>query len=227
MRLATSLCLGVIVAASLAGPARPQETDDSLKVYGVHVDRTPKQSWTGLGIYLGQGIVLTPAHVSGLGFWRKPRVEIAGKIYPTRVLKDGHFHRVDLTLLSVDVNELPVSLGLRRLPLCPDPSWPNEQVVLVTQENAVRSFVVPPARVPGGLQSGYRTAVGLAPETGGSGSAVIDANKRCLVGMITRTISTGELIEEDGRKAEKSVAVAKYFIPASQIASFLPAGLRY
>ena len=96
MRLATSLCLGVIVAASLAGPARPQDTDDWLKVYGVHVDRTPKQSWTGLGIYLGQGIVLTPAHVSGLGLWRRPRVDIAGKIYPTRVLKDGHFHRMDL-----------------------------------------------------------------------------------------------------------------------------------
>ncbi len=166
MRLATSLCLGVVAAALLAAPARSQDTDDSLKVYGVHVDRTPKQSWTGLGIYLGQGIVLTPAHVSGLGLWRRPRVEIAGKIYPTRVLKDGHFHREDLTLLSVDVNELPVSLGLRRLPLCPGPSWPNQQVVLVTQENAVRSFVVPPARLPGGLQSEYRTAVGARSGNG-------------------------------------------------------------
>ncbi len=196
MRFATSLCFGVVVAALLAAPARSQDIDDSLKVYGVHVDRTPGQSWTGLGIYLGQGIVLTPAHVSGLGFWRPPRVDIAGKLYPTRVLKDGHFHRVDLTLLSVDVNELPVSLGLRRLPPCPDPSWPNEQVVLVTQENAVRASVVPPSRLPGGIRSAYRTAVGLAPETGGSGSAVIDANKRCLVGMITRTIEAGEMTEE-------------------------------
>lgn len=227
MRFATSLCFGVVAAVLLAAPARSQDTDDSLKVYGVHVDRTPKQSWTGLGIYLGQGIVLTPAHVSGLGFWRRPRVDIAGKLYPTRVLKDGHFHGEDLTLLSVDVNELPVSLGLRRLPLCPGPSSPNQQVVLVTQENAVRSFVVPPARLPGGRLSEYRTAVSLAPETGGSGSGVIDANKRCLVGMITRTIEVGEMTEEEGRKTEKPVAVAKYFIPASEIASFLPAGLRY
>ena len=227
MRLATSLCLGVIVAASLAGPARPQDTDDWLKVYGVHVDRTPKQSWTGLGIYLGQGIVLTPAHVSGLALWRWPRVNIAGKIYPTRALKDGHFHRMDLTLLSVDVNELPVSLGLRRLPLCPGPSWPNEQVVIVTQENAVRSFVIPPARLPSDLQSEYRTAVRSVPESGGSGSAVIDANKKCLVGMITRTIDGTEISEEDGRAVGQPVTVAKYFIPASEIASFLPAGLRY
>jgi hypothetical protein len=227
MRLATSLCLGVIVAASLAGPARPQDTDDWLKVYGVHVDRTPKQSWTGLGIYLGQGIVLTPAHVSGLALWRWPRVNIAGKIYPTRALKDGHFHRMDLTLLSVDVNELPVSLGLRRLPLCPGPSWPNEQVVIVTQENAVRSFVVPPARLPSDLQSEYRTAVRSVPGSGGSGSAVIDANKKCLVGMITRTIDGTETSEEDGRPIGQPVTVAKYFIPASEIASFLPAGLRY
>jgi hypothetical protein len=227
MRFATSLCLGVVAAVLLAAPACSQDTDDSLKVYGVHVDRTPKQSWTGLGIYLGQGIVLTPAHVSGLGLWRRPRVEIAGKIYPTRVLKDGHFQREDLTLLSVDVNELPVSLGLRRLPLCPGPSRPNQQVVLVTQENAVRSFVISPARLPGGARSEYQTAVGLAPDTGGSGSGVIDANKKCLVGMITRNIGAGEIIEEEGRKTEKSVTIAKYFIPASEIASFLPAGLRY
>jgi hypothetical protein len=225
MRLATSLCFGVVTAVLLVAPARSQDTDDSLRIYGVHVDRTPKQSWTGLGIYLGHGIVLTPAHVSGLGFWRRPRVDIAGKLYPTQVLKDGHFHRVDLTLLSVDVNELPVSLGLRRLPLCPGPSWPNQQIVIVTQEKAVRSLVVPPARLPANLQSEYRTAVRPVPDSGGSGSGVIDANKKCLVGMITRTIEVGEIIEEDGRKTEKLVAVAKYFIPASEIASFLPAGL--
>jgi hypothetical protein len=222
--LATSLCLGVIVAASLAGSARPQDTDDSLKIYGVHVDRTPQQSWTGLGIYLGQGMVLTPAHVSGLGLWRRPRVEIAGKIYPTKVLKDGHFHRVDLTLLSIDVNELPVSLGLRRLPLCPVPSWSGEQIVIMTQENVVRSFVIPPAPLP----AGYNTAVKSVPDSGGSGSGVIGANKRCLVGMITRTIAgTKTSEEEDGRETVKPVTVAKYFIPASQTADFFPADLHY
>ena len=224
MRFATSLCFGVVVAALLAAPARSQDIDDLLKVYGVHVDRTPRQSWTGLGIYLGQGIVLTPAHVSGLGFWRTPRVDIAGKLYPTRVLKDGHFHRVDLTLLFVDVNELPVSLGLRRLPLCPGPSWPNEQVVLVTQENAVRSFVVPPARLPGGIRSAYRTAVGLAPETGGSGSAVIDANKRCLVGMITRTIEVGEMTRGGGAQDREAGRCRQIFHTGIGDREFLAGG---
>jgi hypothetical protein len=45
--------------------------------------------------------------------------------------------------------------------------------------------------------------------------------------MITRTIEVGEMTEPEGRKIEKPVAVAKNFIPASEIASFLPAGLRY
>ena len=45
--------------------------------------------------------------------------------------------------------------------------------------------------------------------------------------MITRTIEAMKSARKSGRTAEKSVAVAKYFIPASEIASFLPAGLRY
>jgi hypothetical protein len=45
--------------------------------------------------------------------------------------------------------------------------------------------------------------------------------------MITRTIDGTETSEEDGRPIGQPVTVAKYFIPASEIASFLPAGLRY
>src|ERR1700704_297843 len=117
MRFATPLCIGLIAAAVLAGPAHsqgpdgslnfyPHDVDDSLRLYAVHIDRTPKQPWTGVGVYLGRGIVITAAHVAGLGFWRKPRVEIEGKDLPTKVLKDGHFHNVDLTLLSVDEPQL-------------------------------------------------------------------------------------------------------------------------
>ena len=66
MRVAKLLCLGFIAAAALACPAHPQDADQSLRLYTVHVIRIPKEPCTGYGIYLGNGIVITAAHVAGL-----------------------------------------------------------------------------------------------------------------------------------------------------------------
>jgi hypothetical protein len=79
----------------------------------------------------------------------------------------------------------------------------------------------------GPLPAGYNTAIKSVPDFGGSGFGVIDANKRCLVGMITRTIAGTKTSEEDGRETVEPVTVAKYFIPASQTADFFPADLHY
>ena len=195
MRFVMPLCFGVIAAAALAGPARPQDADDSLRLYAVHIDRAPKQSWTGLGVYLGRGIVITAAHVAGLGFWRKPRVEIAGQIFPTDVLKDGHFHGVDLTLLFVDMPQLPVSLGLRRMPLCQTSPWVGEPVIVATPEGVARSHVMSPRLLPPGVPK-YQSVIRYVAETGDSGSGVFDANKKCLLGIITRKISGSDQTRE-------------------------------
>ena len=46
----------------------------------------------------------------------KPSVRIAGLDLPANVVKEGAFERVDLTLLSVDEQKLPVSLRELRMP---------------------------------------------------------------------------------------------------------------
>jgi len=48
----------------------------------------------------------------------KPRVHIAGMDLPATAIREGNFERVDLTLLSVDEQKLPVYLRMRRMPLC-------------------------------------------------------------------------------------------------------------
>ena len=55
------------VAAALAAPSRSLAQSSALELlpYAVHVDRSPKQSWPGYGVYLGDGYVLTAAHVVG------------------------------------------------------------------------------------------------------------------------------------------------------------------
>jgi hypothetical protein len=78
----------------------------------------PPQSWTGYGIYLGKGLVITAANVVGSATRTKASVRIANLDLAARAIKEGSFERVDLTLLSIDEQKLPVSLRMRRMPRC-------------------------------------------------------------------------------------------------------------
>ena len=100
-----------VVAAALAPLAclHAEPTDDSLRIYAVDIWQDPPQSWgPGRGVYLGKGLVLTAAHVVGSAAHTKPRVHIAGMELPATAIREGNFERVDLTLLSVDEQKLPV-----------------------------------------------------------------------------------------------------------------------
>jgi hypothetical protein len=223
MRLAACCSLALIAIAAMHEGAWAQEEDDSVRAFAVHIDRTPKQSWIGEGVYLGNGFVISAAHVTGVALWRRPRVDIHGTIFPATAVKDGHFHNVDLTLLSVDVRQIPVSLGLRHMTLCKTAPRPGEPVVVATPDGVAQSQVLPPARLPPGLPMKFRTAIAFVPHSGASGSGVFDANRKCLLGIITRLITEPGMPENGGRPQ----AVAKYFIPASRIEAFLPAGIQF
>ena len=80
--------------------------------------RDPPQSWTGYGVYLGKGLVITAAHVVGSAAHTKPSVRIAGMDLPAKAIREGSFEWMDLTLLSIDERKLPVYLRMRRMPLC-------------------------------------------------------------------------------------------------------------
>src|SRR6476660_4513285 len=99
MRFAAHFYVGLI-AAALAGPAHSQDADDALRLYAVHIDRTQQEPLHGYGMYLGNGFVITAAHVIGGGDATKPQVKIAGEYLRTEVVKDGNLNDVDLTLLS-------------------------------------------------------------------------------------------------------------------------------
>ena len=198
MRVAKLLCLGFIAAAALACPAHPQDADQSLRLYTVHVIRVPKEPWTGYGIYLGNGIVITAAHVAGLAPWHRLVVEIAGQNLPANVLKKGQFSDVDLTLLSVDERQLPVSLRLRRMTVCKDPPLPGEEVIVAIPEGIARSHVISPSLLPHDLAPKFRTAISDVATTGNSGSGVFDANKKCLLGIISAKIQAFQIRQQNG-----------------------------
>jgi hypothetical protein len=227
VRLCRSLILGLIIAYSFTGAAFAQDPDESLRLYAVHINRTPQQAWTGYGIYLGSGLVITAAHVVGWAFWNKPRVEIAGKNLATKVVKEGSLNSVDVSLISVDETELPVSLRLRRMTVCPFSPFAEEQVVVVTPEGIARSRVMAPYLLPSNLWDTFNTVIRDVATTGNSGSGVFDENGKCLLGIISRKISGTRTVQENGQTGSENYDIAKYFVPAPAIISFMPAGLHF
>jgi Trypsin-like peptidase domain len=226
MHFAIPFYLGLI-AAALAGPAHSQEPDDALRFYAVHIDRTQKQPLNGYGVYLGNGIVITAAHVVGGGDATKPQVKIAGEYLQTKVVKDGDLNDVDLTLLSIDARQLPDSLASRHMPLCQHPRGTGAPVIVATPDGVARSYIMSPSLLPPDTPAKFRTVIRYVAETGNSGAGVFDANEKCLLGIISRKISGIEIRPMNGQLVREPVDIAKYFVPVSEIAKFIPADVRF
>lgn len=217
-----AIFFAICSSTNLATRAAAQTPEDTLLAYAIHIHQTPMQSWgPGAGIYIGNGNVLTAAHVAGRTWFTRPKVVIAGVEYPTRVVKEGHLDSTDITLLAVDEKSLPMRLRLRRLDLCKTRPWPNEEVVTVIPGSVVRTRIIDPIRIPIGVRK-FDTAVADVAKTGNSGSGVFDLKQRCLLGIMSRKISQKRI--NAVTRQEETVDIAKYFVPASEIAAFLPPG---
>src|SRR6516165_7032089 len=203
LRFTIGLVLATAALASL-GFAHAQPTDDSLRIYAVDIWQDPPQSWgPGRGVYLGKGLVLTAAHVVGSAAHTKPRVRIAGMDLPARAIREGNFERVDLTLLSVDEQKLPIYLRMRRMPLCDNKPWPGEPVIVAIPEGTARSHVLSPAVLAPNIQKRVSTVISDVTPALNSGSGVFDAGQKCLLGIISRKIMRSN-------SAEAGIG-AKYF----------------
>jgi len=218
------LVLAIAALASL-GIAHAQPTDDSLRIYAVDIWQDRPQSWgPGRGVYLGKGLVITAAHVVGSADHTKPRVQIAGMELPTTAIREGNVERVDLTLLSVDEQKLPVYLRMRRMPLCDNKPWPGEPVIVAIPEGTARSHIMLPSLLPANVQKRFSTVIRDVATTGNSGSGVFDAGQKCLLGIVSRKI-TVRPNTADAESEQKDIA--KYFVPASTIRAFIPAEYRF
>jgi hypothetical protein len=219
------LLLGVVLSLLVCGrPLSAANPDDSLLIYAVNIHRTPTQSWSGSGIYLGNGLFITAAHVVGHGWLTRPKVVIGEQEYATRVVKEGSLEGTDLTLLSVEEAQLPLRLRLRRNPICVEAPSPGEEVITVVPGSTARSRVIAPERLPLNVRN-FSTVIGDVAGTGNSGSGVFDAQRRCLLGIMSRKISLIGTAAGSGKRETRDIA--KYFVPAAVIAAFIPAELRF
>jgi len=240
MRLAAWFVF-IIIAANIITPVHAQSPDsslspdDSLRVYAVYVVHTRpfKEPFTGYGIYLGQGAVITAAHV--LGRWpffiSNPRVLIAGQELPAKVIRAGSSGTTDLAILSVDETRLPVSLRLRRNLLCKEPPQAGENVMVVVPGRTARSQIIFPQFVSPEYRTNFNSFINddlwIA---GGSGSGVFHAERKCLLGILSSKIWEDNYLMANGRVVRdlaRSAIGFRHFIPASTIAEFIPAEFRF
>jgi Trypsin-like peptidase domain len=201
---------------TVAGRALAAGPDDSLGVYGVGVNG-------GAGVYLGNGLVLSVAHVVGGGIIDKPTIAIAGEKLPATVVKESPFEQLDLALLEFDESRLPVSLRLRRITLCQGNPWPGEEVISLLGQTPVRSHILSPSVLPKATRR-FSTVIRDVATTGNSGSGLFDAQRKCLLGIMSRKISQVRKQKDTGEQT--TLDIAKYFVPASTLGEFMPARLR-
>ena len=206
------------------GQAQSEQAD--LKAFAVHINRTPQQPWPGYGVYLGNGLILTAAHVAGNVAETKPHVVIAGQDLPAALVRQGSLEGVDLTLLSIDGTKLPVSLQMRRTPLCEHAPIAGERVIVAIPEGSASSKILPRQAIPADLRGRFDTAIADVAATGNSGSGVFDAANLCLLGIISRKISTVQQPLKIGAPAH-TIDIAKYFVPAAAIKAFIPQSISF
>ncbi len=218
--------MAALVVALTPTLGRAQSDHADLTAFAVHINRTPKQSWPGYGIYLGNGLILTAAHVAGDVAQTKPHVIIAGQDLPAALVKQGSLEGMDLTLLSIDGTKLPVGLQMRRTPLCKRPPFAGERVVVAIPEGTAPSMFLPRQAIPADLRGRFDTAIADVATTGNSGSAVFDAANLCLLGIISRKISIVQRPLKPGAP-DRTTDIAKYFVPAAEIKAFIPPSVSF
>ena len=214
MRPAAWLRFIVLTAGLLSAPVHAQTPDDDLRIYSVSFNNSVSFIWpfSGYGVYLGRGTILTAAHV--VGRWStlaSPRIVIAGQELPGKIIKKGSFPDMDLALLSIDETSLPLRVRLRLNPLCKTPPNFGASVVVVYPDRTVRSRLISPKSVAPQYRTKFNTLIG---EKQVSGSGIFDAERRCLLGIMSAAVRR---VDSHGQNAD-----AGYFVPASVIAKFMP-----
>jgi hypothetical protein len=205
-----NLALSASVALCLAtSRSQAEPTDSWVQDYVVQFLSGKEENPFGAGVYLGNGLVITAAHVVG----STRGVRIGAENAPARLVKRGSFPQLDLSLISVDQAKIPASLRERRMPLCQEQSPPGAPVILAAPQGITRTSIASSNIIPAQLRTKYPTLISERTTDGKSGSGVFDVEGRCLLGILSSKLYN---------TVDQQV-YASYFVPADTIQSFIPA----
>ncbi len=212
--------LGFAACLGCRASAAPDEGSHLVR-YAVEFVKLPAATWRGNGIYLGQGLVLTAAHVLPGRHEPATTLVVAGRQLSGTMIKYGDFESVDLGLVKIDETQLPYDI--RHLPflaVCATDSQPGQPVVVVAPRNVAPSHIISAERFSPSVGRRFTTLIADVDTTGNSGSGVFDAASGCLLGIMSRKIEEFVSHWENGVEMRRPRLRAKYFIPASSIREF-------
>lgn len=224
------MALLVVLTTAAPSHARQPESagqpEDSLRIYAARLAKTPplKPPFTGYAIYLGRNAFLSAAHVVGRWpLFTRPRILVDGQDLPATVIKMGFSEDIDLTLVTVDAARLPISLRLRRTPLCKAPPVPGEVVFGVTPDRVTPTHTVSPLLVAPEHRKKFNTLTSRVVTPSGSG--IFRATTKCLLGIVSTAVPRFRMLPPtDGEAIDER---AGYFVSATKIMEFLPKEFRY
>jgi hypothetical protein len=200
--------IGLVCLAISGSHAEPM--DNWVQDYAVQLLRNDEQKPVGAGVYVGNGLVITAAHVGGDN---TRGVRIDGLNVPARLVKRGS-PQLDLSLVSMDQTKIPDSLRERRMTLCQEQPPVGAPVILAAPQGITRTSIASPTLIPPEYRTKFSTLISDGSTDGKSGSGVFDAEKKCLLGILVAKF-TNNIEHKD---------IASYFVPADTIQSFIPNG---
>lgn len=199
--------------ALAAMPALAEPSDAPLAgALGVQIEKPAGDNVhfsQGSGVYLGNGLVLTAAHVVAVN----PKLASASVIMDgwktdAKLVATGQ-SGLDLALLRVDPAELSRQRReMRPLDICAADTAPNQPVVVAAQGSVSLSQTVGMPITSPALKGDWKDILATGYSHGASGGGLFDAAKGCLAGII--------IIEATA----PGVALTQ-FVPGPQIAPFL------
>ena len=136
----------------------------------------------------------------------------------------GSLESTDLAFLSVDETLLPVSLRLRRNPLCKASAPFGAKAVVVYPQRTVATRTISPVFIAPQYRARFTSLIG---ESQSSGSGVFLADRKCLLGIISMKVQKYTYRRQNGRLTASLAGYAGFYVPASAIADFIPPEFRF
>jgi hypothetical protein len=103
VHFAIAFCLIAMILGPLTSKAEDRKEVSGPWIVAARIIRNGEPS--GSGVYLESGLIITAAHLTAAD--AKMSVTIAGVTLPAKLLKQGEFEDVDLSLLWIDEDRLP------------------------------------------------------------------------------------------------------------------------
>ncbi|SEH40964.1 S1 family peptidase [Magnetospirillum fulvum] len=170
----------------------------------------------GSGTYLGDGLILTAAHVVTVNpASTAVTILLDGQRLDGEVIRDGREDGLDLALIRLAPDSLPPHRRTQpQVRICNDNPAPRQPVQVAALGTVTPSATIASPITSDGQTGNWTDILATGFHAGASGGGVFDPSRACLWGVLIQELSGRA--KSSGRRLDLTV-----FVPASRIGAFL------